>query len=279
MAAGFKSGHFPALLGSVYNFYKRPGKADLSLEPDFKKLDFMSEAGKYFADAFRHLGGNRGVPAIELRFYPYAGLRHTIRSRSGRIYVRLSDICKDAPPDVIRALAWILVSRLLGKKVPTIHERVYRDYSLTPGVMRASDLARRGRGRKHFSTAQGEVYDLDKMFAKLNRRFFNSEIAKPAITWSQRRTRSILGHHDHIYDSITISKTLDSEDVPEWFAEYILYHEMLHIKHPARLINGRRYYHTSAFRQDERRFPYYQQAQKWLEQLARQRRVPRARAA
>jgi hypothetical protein len=239
----------------------------------------MTEAGKYFADAFRHLGGNRGVPAIELRFYPYAGLRHTIRSRSGQVYVRLSDICKDAPPDVLRALAWILVSRLLGKKVPVIHERVYRDYSLTPGVMRASDLARRGRGRKHFSTAQGEVYDLDKMFVKLNRRFFNGEIAKPAITWSQRRTRSILGHHDHIYDSITISKTLDSKDVPEWFVEYILYHEMLHIKHPARLINGRRYYHTSAFRQDERRFPYYEQSQKWLEQLARLRRVPRARAA
>ena len=61
--------------------------------------------------------------------------------------------------------------------------------------------------------------------------------------------------------------------------EYILYHEMLHIKHPARLINGRRYYHTSAFRQDERRFPHYEQAQRWLERLARLRRVPRARAA
>ena len=239
----------------------------------------MSEAEKHFADAFRHLGGNRGVPAIEVRFYPYAGLRHTIRSRSGRVYVRLSDICKDAPADVIRALAWILVSRLLGKKAPTIHERVYRDYSLTPAVMRASDLARRGRGRKQISTAHGEVYDLDKMFAKLNRKFFDGEIAKPTITWSQRRTRSILGHRDHVYDSITISKTLDSEEVPEWFVEYILYHEMLHIKHPARLIDGRRYYHTNSFRMDERRFPHYEQAQKWLEQLARRRRVPRARAA
>ena len=65
----------------------------------------------------------------------------------------------------------------------------------------------------------------------------------------------------------------------EWFVEYILYHEILHIKHPARLIKGRRYYHTSAFRLDERRFPHYEQAQRWLEQLARQRRVPRARAA
>jgi hypothetical protein len=238
-----------------------------------------SETTKYFADAFRHLGGSRGVPSIDVRFYPYAGLRHTIRLRSGRVYVRLSDICKDSSPDVLRALAWILVSRLLGKRVPAIHDRVYREYSFTPAVMRASDLARRGRGRKYISSAQGEVYNLDRMFAKLNRKFFEGELAKPALTWSQRRTRNILGHHDHIYDSITISKTLDSADVPEWFVEYILYHEMLHIKHPARLINGRRYYHTSAFRLDERRFPHYEQAQRWLEQLALQRRIPRTRAA
>ena len=65
----------------------------------------MSELEKYFADAFRHLGGNRGVPEIDVRFYPYAGLRHTIRLRSGKVYVRLSDICKNASGDVKRALA------------------------------------------------------------------------------------------------------------------------------------------------------------------------------
>ena len=183
----------------------------MSPEPLFaSRVTAMNEVRKYFADAFRHMGGNRGVPAIEVRFYPYAGLRHTIRLRSGRVYVRLSDICKDAPPEALRALAWILVARLLGKRVPTIHDRVYRDYSLTPSVMRSSDLARRGRGRKMISSAQGEVYDLDRMFAKLNRRYFDGAIPKPTITWSQRRTKSILGHHDHIYDSITISKTLDS---------------------------------------------------------------------
>src|SRR6476660_1749597 len=238
-----------------------------------------SEATKYFADAFRQLGGSRGVPSIEVRFYPYAGLRHTIRLRSGRVYVRLSDICKDAPPEVVRALAWILVARLLGKRVPTIHDRVYRDYSLTPSVMRSSDLARRGRGRKMISTAHGEVYDLDRMFGKLNRRYFDGQIPKPTLTWSQRRTKSILGHHDHIYDSITISKTLDSADIPEWFVEYILYHEMLHIKHPARLINGRRYYHTSAFRAEEQSFPRYQHAQEWLDHVVRKRQELRARAA
>jgi hypothetical protein len=239
----------------------------------------MNEVKKFFHEAFRHLGSNRAVPVIDVRFYPYAGLRHTIRVRSGQVYVRLADLCKDCPPDVMRALAFVLVARLLGKKVPEIHERTYREYSLTPEVMRSSDIARRRRGRKLVSSAQGITYDLDKMFARINRSYFDSALERPTITWSQRKTRNILGHHDRVYETITISKSLDSAQVPEWFVEFILYHEMLHIKHAARMINGRRYYHTSAFRLDERRFAKYEEAQRWLEQVARQRRVPRARAA
>lgn len=239
----------------------------------------MNEVKKFFIDAFHHLSSSRGVPGIDVRFYPYAGLRHTIRIRSGQVYVRLSDVCKDCPPEAMRALAFVLVARLLGKKIPAVHDRTYRDYSLTPEVMRSSDIARRRRGRKMISSAQGSTYDLDKMFARLNRKYFDANLEKPTITWSQRKTRSILGHHDRVYETITISKSLDSPQVPDWFVEYILYHEMLHIKHSARMINGRRYYHTAAFRLDERRFAKYEDAQRWLEQVARQRRVPRARAA
>jgi hypothetical protein len=239
----------------------------------------MTDVKKFFLDAFHHLGSNRGLPIIDVRFYPYAGLRHTIRLRSGQVYVRLSDICKDSPPEVMRALAFVLVARLLGKKIPPVHDRTYREYSLTPDVMRSSDIARRGRGRKMISSARGNTYDIDKMFARLNRHYFDSSLEKPTLTWSQRKTRSILGHHDRVYDTIVISKSLDSTQVPEWFVEFIVYHEMLHIKHAARMINGRRYYHTAAFRLDERRFDKYDEAQRWLEQVARRRRVPRTRAA
>ena len=238
-----------------------------------------SDLNKLFADAFQHLGGQRPVPPIEVRFYPYAGLHHTIRLRSGRLYVRLSDICKDSSSNIHRALAFILIARLLSKRPPVAHEREYREFTSRPEVQRASDLARRGRGRKMVSSPQGRTYDLDRMFSRLNRRYFQSELEKPTITWSQRRTRRILGHHDRVYETITISKSLDSLDVPEWFVEYILYHEMLHIKHPARLVNGRRYYHTSAFRADERRFPYHDDAQRWLAKASRLQKTSRARAA
>ncbi|HYX30831.1 MAG TPA: hypothetical protein VE863_20000 [Pyrinomonadaceae bacterium] len=237
-----------------------------------------------FDDAFRQLCNGRrqirpGIAAIEVRFYPYAGLHHTIRVRSGRVFVRISDLLRAAPPEVIRALAFLLVARLLSRKTPRVHEQIYRSYAFSADVLRASDIARRHRGRKVISTAAGRVYDLNRIFHRVNRRYFNSEIAKPVLTWSQRKTRSILGHHDAAHDTITVSKTLDSHDVPEWFVDYIMFHEMLHIKHPARIINGRRYYHTRAFRAEEKSFPHYVQAQQWLDRVVRTRREVRTRAA
>jgi hypothetical protein len=239
---------------------------------------------KIFGEAFRQLDPasrrfRLNLADIEVKFYPYVGLHHTIRVRAGRVYVRLSDIFQSAPPEVIRALAFLLVARLLSRKVPSAHERVYRAYAFSPQVLRASDITRQKRGRKIISSARGKVYDLDRLFGRLNRHYFDGEMEKPVLTWSKRRARSILGHHDAVHNTITISKILDSRDVPEWFVEYIVYHEMLHIKHPARVINGRRYYHTAAFRSEEQRFSRYQASQEWLDRVVRKKQEVRARAA
>lgn len=240
---------------------------------------------RVFNEAFRQFDRERrsrirpDLRDIEVKFYPYAGLHHTIRVRAGRVYVRLSDLFQAAPPEVIRALAFLLVARLLSRKAPAAEEKIYRSYAFSPNVLRASELARRQRGRKVISSAQGKAYDLDQIFARVNRLYFDGQIAQPVLTWSKRRARSILGHHDAAHETITISKALDSPEVPEWFVEYIVFHEMLHIKHPARMINGRRYYHSPAFREEEHSFPTYRKAQQWLDRVVRKRNELRARAA
>jgi predicted metal-dependent hydrolase len=242
--------------------------------------DTQTHLSTLFAEVFRQLEPGRPTPEVEVRFYPYAGLNHTIRLRSGRVHVRISDIFRDAPMNVHRALAFILVSKLLRRRTPQVHDHTYREYAFSPHVQRASDITRRRRGRKQLTTARGAHYDLERLFDRVNRRHFDGELQKPTLSWSPRRTRRILGHHDPVHDTIVISKTLDSPEVPEWFVEYILFHEMLHIKHPARLIRGRRFYHTKAFRAEEERYPYFQQAQDWLDAFTRNRRgFQRARAA
>jgi hypothetical protein len=221
----------------------------------------------FFADAFRQVTRLGEPPDINVTYYPFAGLNHTIRIRRRRIYVRVSDLLREAPPHVHRALAHILIAKLFGKRIASEHQNVYRQFAVTPDVVRASEHARRARGRKMLNGASGKVYDLDQLFSRLNRRYFDNVLPRPALSWSHRRTKRILGHHDHIHDAIVISRSLDDASVPQFVIEYVLYHEMLHMKHPPLMIRGRRVSHNVAFRGDERRFPLYEQAVAFLDRM------------
>lgn len=222
----------------------------------------------HFSDAFRQITRKSDLPEIHISFYPFAGLNHTIRLRRQQIYVRLSDIVRDAPASVHRALAFILVGKLFNKRVGAEYQNLYRQYAYHPEVQRKSDLARQQRGRKLIGSSIGREHNLDRLFARLNRRYFNNELTPPTLTWSARKTRRILGHHDYVHETIVISRSLDNDDVPEFVVEFVLYHEMLHMKHRPKLANGRRVYHTAAFRADERRFDYYDAAMAELEKLS-----------
>jgi hypothetical protein len=221
-------------------------------------------------------------PQVEARFYPYAGLSSTIRMRQGRVYVRVSDILAGSPPEVLYALAAILVAKLYRLKAPKEHERTYREYTSRQAIHSAAEAARRERGYKITSSPRGKVYDLDVLFAELNERYFSGGLERPLLSWSQRKARRVLGHHDHIHATIIISRALDSADIPRFVVEYVLYHEMLHVKHPPELVRGRTVYHSARFRSDERRFERLEEALKWLEKVAlpvrRRRRRSKRRA-
>jgi hypothetical protein len=207
-------------------------------------------------------------PKVEARFYPYAGLSSTIRLRQGRVLVRVSDILVGSPREVLFALASILVAKLYRLKASKTHERVYRAHTIHPPILDASQEARRSRGYKVTTSSRGKVYDLAELFKQLNAKYFDGRLESPMLSWSQRKTRRILGHHDHVHQTIIISSTLDETAIPRFVVEYVLYHEMLHVKHPARLISGRTIYHGPGFREDERRFERFDEAVKWLEKIA-----------
>lgn len=218
-------------------------------------------------------------PQVEARFYPYAGLSSTIRLRQGRVLVRVSDILIQSPPEVLYALACILVSKLYRLKTSREHQRTYREYASTPAVLDASEAARRKRGYKLTTSPRGKVFDLDELFTDLNARYFDGLLDRPQLSWSLRRTRRVLGHHDHVHGAIIISRTLDTARIPRFVLEYVLYHEMLHVKHPPKVVGGRTIYHSAPFRADERTFYKYDEALDWLERIATpvRKRKPRTR--
>ena len=196
------------------------------------------------------------------------------------MYVRVSDILEESPPEVLYALACILICKLYRRKSPEEQLRVYREYTLRPAVSNLSDLARRRRGFKVFTSPRGTTYDLTESFDHLNARYFEGHLERPRLSWSPGISRRVLGHHDHVHGTIVVSRVLDSQKIPRFVFEFVLYHEMLHIKHPPRHQGNRTIYHGPEFREDERRYERFKEAGQWLSEIAApvRRRRKRRRA-
>jgi len=113
----------------------------------------------------------------------------------------------------------------------------------------------------------GRVYDLDAIFEEINMRFFGGLMARPRMSWSQGRARNLLGHYDPAHNAIVVSRIFDHPAIPRYAVEYIVYHEMLHLRHPVKLNGSRRCVHSTEFRAEEKLFPQLEAAQRFLRRL------------
>jgi predicted metal-dependent hydrolase len=64
-----------------------------------------------------------------------------------------------------------------------------------------------------------------------------------------------------------VSRIFDHPRVPRYAVEYLLYHEMLHLRHPVKLRGSRRCVHPKQFQEEERLFPDLESAKKFLKTL------------
>jgi len=222
-----------------------------------------------FKRVFRSLKPRTAVPEFSVQFYPYAGLNSTIRMDAGhrQVRVRLSDLLHPAPARVQEALAVILISKLYRKRSPDSAESVYRDWTISPAILQLAKDTRRVRGRKQMRHPRGKVHDLDALFAELNLRFFDAGLRKPVLGWSPGKSRQMLGHYDSAHDAIVISRVFDQSEIPRYLLEYVLYHEMLHVKYPTEMRRQRRCVHTPEFKAQERLFPRFEEANRVLKNL------------
>jgi len=226
----------------------------------------LGAIAEIYVEAFARLDPKRSAPEINVRFYPYIGINHTIRVRDGRVFVRIGQICHDMPIEAQRGLAYILVGKLLRKQTPWEVREPYEEYVKSVEIRDRADHYKRTRGRKIVTGTKGEIYDLDEIFDSLNFWYFGGGLEKPTLTWSPRKSYHILGHHDSTHDTISISRSLDSKAVPRFVVDYVLFHEMLHVAHPTVHHKGRRYHHTPSFKRDEQRFAHFHAAEKWIEE-------------
>jgi len=207
------------------------------------------------------------VVSIGARFHPFAGLRSTITLRNGAVKARVSDLLAEASPLVLEALAEILLARIFRRRPSREARECYLAYTFQPAIRRRIDVARRDRGSKRLLPARGSHHDLEEIFHGLNHRFFHGQIPASRLGWSHRNSHRILGHYDSGHGSIMVSRKLDSPSVPRYLVEYVVYHEMLHIRFPVERRGHRRVIHSREFREAEKKFPQYESACRQIKHL------------
>jgi predicted metal-dependent hydrolase len=220
-----------------------------------------------FQETYRELRPRAPMPELTVEFFAFANINNTIRLREGKVLVRVSDLLEGAPQPVLRALAHILLAKIYRRPIAREHASRYRRYVSSHDISAKAHLLRRIRGRKRIESAQGHAYNLESVFDDLNTRFFHSLLARPRMTWSRDHARNRLGHYDPAHNAIVVSRIFDHPRVPRYAVEYILYHEMLHLKHPVKLRGSRRCVHSAEFQAEERLFPHLDEAKHFLKRL------------
>lgn len=231
------------------------------------KADAVPGGARVFHRMYTRLGCEGRPPHFVVEFYPYASLVNTIRLREDTAYARLSDLLRTAPLAVLEAAAAILIARLYRRRLPPELLETYRKFSLARDTRRRVLRLRGTRGRRLKTGPRGAFHNLSRLFAGLNRRYFSGRLRRPRLGWSSHAWRRQLGCFDPGLDQIVINSRLDRANVSSLVVEYVLFHEMLHVKHPMRAASCGLQAHSAAFRREEKRFVGYGRARRFLARL------------
>lgn len=218
---------------------------------------------------FTRLGCDGRPPRFRVEFYAYSSLVLTIRRREDVVYVRFSDLLRRAPRAVLEGAAALLLARVYRRKAPRLLVEPYLEYARSDRTRTRMNRMRSGRVRLAATNPRGDHFDLEKLFDGLNENYFGGGLQRPHIGWSTRNWRRQFGCYDPGPNQILLNRRMDRPGVPQCAVEYVLLHEMLHVKHPTRRSGCSLVSHSREFREEEKRFAEFDRARRILDGLAR----------
>jgi len=201
---------------------------------------------------------------IDFIFYHTSAL-FQIQGKASQIQITAQESLTTAPDTVLIAL----LETALGKPSQSSKQQI-RDHTFSLTYQSTREyLEYLGVSRGSF--AKGSVHDLTESFKRVNLLYFNEQIPEPHLVWNKQFTVRKFGHYQWDTDTVMVSRTLDQRRVPEFVVDYVMYHELLHKKLGARLVNSRRMVHTNLFREQEAKYAKLDEAQRYLNKITRKK--------
>jgi predicted metal-dependent hydrolase len=181
----------------------------------------------------------------------------SIRTKGASVSVRMHWMFLNAGEEVIREIAGFIKTR--KGRTPLIRKFIGENRAFLKKKERPAS-------RPNLQTV-GRFHDLKEVFDDINREYFQGNITA-FIGWGKQRARRLvrkrtLGSYCRHGNTIRISPVLDGKNVPRYFLEFVVYHEMLHSDMKEEKKNGRRSVHPPEFQKRERLFREYEKAAAW----------------
>src|SRR5215471_4609373 len=150
------------------------------------RAEFMPGGAALFQRLFTRLGCDGRPPRFRVEFYPYSSLTLTIRRREEVVFVRFSDLLRRAPLPVLEAAAALLLARVYRRRAPASLVKPYLEYARSGRTRTRMNRMRLHRVRPRYSGAQGQHFNLEKLFDDFNGPYFSGDLQQPHIGWSLR---------------------------------------------------------------------------------------------
>jgi hypothetical protein len=220
----------------------------------YQWLSYLSEQERlieHYLTLVRALGV---APWVSIGIYNLASLYHAWRE-GPEIGLTMSEGFSGAPQPVIESLVKLALpyTRRSKHEGEQAFERRLVELQVAGGT--------------YEERSRGLHYDLDEVFRRVNELYFNGEIGRPRLMWNKLITSQEFGHYDPLSDTLMISITLDSARVPAYVVDHVMHHELLHKVMGSTVVNGRRLFHSREFKQAERQFHLFAEADAFLKRM------------
>lgn len=207
---------------------------------------------------FKEVLEQRSNLKVDLKIKEYKSTFISISKDRNSLRVSLHKLFENAPQDIKNAIISYCLKgdKIAHRLIKTYANRYFfnLDYSNRLDVKKL--------------VTKGKFFDLLQIYENLNMVYYKNSL-NLHITWFEKPKYTSYSHFtfgtfDKNLKLIRINKLLDQANFPFYFINYIVYHEMLHsICEEIIEENGNKKVHTKKFKDLEKKFAYYKEAQEF----------------
>jgi predicted metal-dependent hydrolase len=215
--------------------------------------------------SFQRAGRVHGYDKVSASFFPFKDFKASWQRTGTTADFKVTDYLECANDQIIDEFADNLFKRIRSKNKVELYNERMRDWFQSKEFLDTNRPVYLRRSRNLAYRSEGNNYDLLDAFERLKDEGLVPNIPNTYITWTRGPNRARLGYCSILMRVIAISSALDTDRLPEYVPEYVLYHELLHLRNGLKSF-GR--YHDKHFKEMERIHPHYREAEDWLKRVA-----------